>query len=71
MGKTDIWEPISVLCDALGLEPNNVRRLDMHLDYVEAEVFDLRDGHKFINEDGEASISVIRFDTTTAPAVAA
>ena len=55
----DLIEPITEICQRLGLNPNHVRRLDLHAAEHRAtvEIYLLNEhGKHYINDDGEPAI---------------
>jgi hypothetical protein len=64
--KPDISKPIAEICDALGLVPGNVARLDMYPKCITAEVYRLNEnGSKYIGEDGAVAKDTQEFEVVT------
>ena len=51
--RVKIRDPLQMLCDRLGLEYKNVRELRIRPREVVATVYLIRDGRKYLADDGE------------------
>lgn len=63
--RIDLSAPVTAICERLGLDPNQVGRIDIHPATVTAEVYLERDGKKYITDDGNAAIERRSFKVRT------
>lgn len=65
MTRAELHEHAATICEALGLQPEFVFRLDIHLNSVRAEVYQRHPEHggKYVDLDTEeVAVEVLRFE---------